>query len=185
MAVLVPVVAAPVIVYASVHEDEAGLPRLLGLMTVFVASMELLVLAGDLLTLLIAWELVGALSWALIGADWRDVDNPKRAAHAFNATRFGGIGLFLAAGAAFAGTGSLAYADLGGLSGSRLSVVAAGVLTCGAVASVQLCIDQWDRPEPGGSNAEGRHDRHSLSRWLHYSSVVLSQAVGTTPSHII
>ena len=126
MAVLVPVVAAPVIVYASVHEDEAGLPRLLGLMTVFVASMELLVLAGDLLTLLIAWELVGALSWALIGADWRDVDNPKRAAHAFNATRFGGIGLFLAAGAAFAGTGSLAYADLGGLSGSRLSVVAAG-----------------------------------------------------------
>ena len=96
-----------------------------------------------MLTLLIAWELVGALSWALIGADWRDVDNPKRAAHAFNATRFGGIGLFLAAGAAFAGTGSLAYADLGGLSGSRLSVVAAGVLVAAAAKSAQLPFAPW------------------------------------------
>ncbi|MFP5252252.1 MAG: NADH-quinone oxidoreductase subunit L [Actinomycetes bacterium] len=143
LAVLVPFVAAPVIVFAGYHEDEDGAPRLLGLMAAFVGSMQLLVLAADLLGLLIAWELVGALSWSLIGVGWRDMDNPRRAAHAFNATRLGGIGLVLAAGAAFAGTGSLSYAALGELSGPLLDVVAGGVLVAAAAKSAQLPFAPW------------------------------------------
>lgn len=143
LAVLVPLVAAPVAVYAGYHEDEDGAPRLLGLMAAFVGSMELLVLAADLLSLLIAWELVGALSWSLIGVRWRDVDNPRRAAHAFNATRSAGIGLVLAAGAAFAGTGSLSYDTLGALPGPLLDLVAAGVLVAAAAKSAQLPFAPW------------------------------------------
>lgn len=143
LAVLVPFVAAPVIVFAGYHEDDDGAPRLLGLMAAFVGSMQLLVLAADLLGLLIAWELVGALSWSLIGVRWRDMDNPRRAAHAFNATRLGGIGLVLAAGAAFAGTGSLSYAALGELPGPWLDVVAGGVLVAAAAKSAQLPFAPW------------------------------------------
>ncbi|MEO8226474.1 MAG: NADH-quinone oxidoreductase subunit L, partial [Gemmatimonadota bacterium] len=72
MAVLVPVIAAPVILYAGVTErGTAALPRLLALLVGFTGAMELLVLAADFLTLLIGWELVGACSWALIGFEWR------------------------------------------------------------------------------------------------------------------
>ena len=53
MALLVPLVAAPVLLYASFHEAERGLARLVALMTAFVGGMLLLVCAADLLTLLI------------------------------------------------------------------------------------------------------------------------------------
>ncbi|MGI8875602.1 MAG: NADH-quinone oxidoreductase subunit 5 family protein [Egibacteraceae bacterium] len=143
VAVLVPTVGLPVVAYAAVHEDAAGLPRLLGLLVAFVGAMELLVLAADLLTLLIAWELVAALSWALIGFSWGDPDNVRRAAHAFHATRAGSVGLFLAAGAALAGTGSLAYADLHALDGALLDVAAAGILLAAASKSAQLPFSPW------------------------------------------
>ena len=110
-------VTAVVVAWTAAHEPPEGLPRLLGLLTAFAGAMQLLVTAADLLTLTVGFELVAALSWLLIGHEWRRPAAPRAAAHAFNATRFGGLGLVLAAGAALAGTGSLAYADLAGLVG--------------------------------------------------------------------
>jgi len=143
MAVLVPLIAAPVTVYAVYHEAEEGRARLVGLLTAFVAAMELLVLAGDLLTLLIGWELVGVLSWALIGFEWREVAKVQAAGQAFVPTRFGDLGLFLAAGAAFAGSGSMRFDALGGLTGANLDVVAAGVLVAAVAKSGQLPFSPW------------------------------------------
>jgi len=143
MAVLVPVIAAPVAAYAAYHEPEHGLPRLVGMLTAFVGAMELLVLAEDLLTLLIGWELVGVLSWALIGFEWREVAKVQSAAQAFVPTRFGDLGLFLAAGAAFTGTGSVRFDDLGTLTGANLDVVAAGVLLAAIAKSGQLPFSPW------------------------------------------
>lgn len=144
MAVLVPAIAAPIVVYAIAAEsDDPGLTRLVGLLVTFVGAMELLVVAADLLTLLIAWELVGAISWALIGHRWRDKDRPQRAAHAFIATRLGDIGLYLAAGAAVAGTGSLAYAGLGRAGRPELDGIAAGVLLAATAKSAQLPFSPW------------------------------------------
>ena len=142
-AILVPLVAAPVVAYAASHEPPALLPRLLGLMVAFVGSMELLVLAADLLTLTIAFELVGALSWALIGAEWTDPDNPARAAHAFNATRVAGLALFLAAGATFAATGSLSYGAIASVPRPLLDVVAGAVLVAAASKSAQVPFSPW------------------------------------------
>jgi NADH-quinone oxidoreductase subunit L len=143
MAVLVPVIAVPIVAYAAYHEAEHGLARLVGLLTAFVGAMELLVLAGDLLTLLIGWELVGLVSWALIGFDWRQRTNMQSAGQAFVPTRFGDLGLFLAAGAAFAATGSLRFDALARLTGANLDVVAAGVLVAAAAKSGQLPFSPW------------------------------------------
>lgn len=143
VAVLVPGVAAVVVAWTAAHEPPQDLPRLLGLLTVFVGAMQLVVVAADLLTLVVGFELVGALSWALIGHDWRDASAPRAGAHAFNATRFGGLGLFVAAGAAFASTGSLAFDDLAGLAGAELHVVVAGVLLAAAAKSAQGPFAPW------------------------------------------
>ncbi|MEX1126692.1 MAG: proton-conducting transporter membrane subunit [Acidimicrobiia bacterium] len=145
MVVLVPVVALAVVAYAvsSMSEDRA-LARLLALLTGFVAAMELLVMAADLLTLLIGWELVGAASWALIGHDWENPGSSSSAKEAFVATRFGDLGLYIAAGAAFAATGGFGYEALASTSDRAwLGVVAGGVIVAAAAKSAQLPFSPW------------------------------------------
>ncbi len=143
VAVLVPAVAIVVTAYASVHEDVGGLPRLLGLMVAFTGAMQLVVLAADLLALTIGWELVAVCSWALIGSAWNSRDAVGKAAHAFNATRVGSIGLIVAAGAAFASTGSFAYDAIGDVPRPMLDVVAGGVLLAAMSKSAQLPFSPW------------------------------------------
>ena len=143
VAVLVPAVAAAVVVYAGVHEQDRDVPRLVGLLVAFAGVMELLVLANDLLTLLLAWELVGALSWTLIGFHGDDLRNVQLAGHAFIATRIGELGLFVAAGATYAGTGSVAYTDVAAASGPLLQITAAGILLAAAAKSAQLPFSPW------------------------------------------
>lgn len=168
VAVLVPVVAAPIVVFAAAHEPMRGLSRLVGLLVVFVGAMELLVVAEDLLTLLIGWELVGALSWGLIAHEWRRADKPRAAAHAFNTTRFGDLGLFLAAMAAFAGVGSLGYGDLGRLDGPLLHVAVAGVVLAAAAKSAQLPFCPWLFSAMGGPTP--------VSALLHAATMVAAGA---------
>lgn len=143
VALLVPLIALPVVAYAAAHEHRPGLARLIGLLVAFVGGMELLVIAADLLTLLIGWELVGACSWALIGHDWRQRSNPESGLYAFLVTRFGDLGLFLAAMAAYAGTGSFAYDALADLETPYLAVAAFGVLLSAAAKSGQVPFAPW------------------------------------------
>ncbi|MDP8977617.1 MAG: NADH-quinone oxidoreductase subunit L, partial [Actinomycetota bacterium] len=168
VAVLVPLVAAPIVVYAAAHEPRRGLPRLIGLLVVFVGAMELLVVAGDLLTLLIGWELVGAVSWGLIAHEWRQVDIPRAAAHAFNTTRFGDLGLFLAAMAAFAGVGSLGYDHLAQLDGPLLHVAVGGVVLAAAAKSAQVPFSPWLFSAMGGPTP--------VSALLHAATMVAAGA---------
>ena len=143
MVVLVPVVALAVVVYALASEAaDLRLRRLVSLLVGFVAAMELLVVAGDFLTLLLAWELVGACSWALIGHRSGEPGVAAAANQAFVATRAGDVGLYLAAAAAFAASGSFAFADLPA-AGWRLDVIAAGVLLAAAAKSAQLPFSPW------------------------------------------
>lgn len=143
VALLVPLVALPVVVYAARREDEAGLARLVGTLLLFTGAMEWLVCADDLLTLLIGWEAVGACSWALIAHQWHDPADPAAARYAFVATRLGDLGLFVAAMAAYAGAGSFAFADLGRLDALHLNLVAAGVLLAATAKSGQLPFSPW------------------------------------------
>lgn len=142
VAVLVPVVAAPVLLYAAAHERE-GVARLLAWLLAFLATMELLVVAADLLSLLIGFELVALCSWALIGHQWRDPDNARAAGRALLTVRLGDLGLVFAAGAAFGATGSLAFETLGAAPRPALDAIAAGVLLATAAKSAQLPFSPW------------------------------------------
>lgn len=143
VAILVPTIALPVALFAAAHEHRPGLTRLIALLLMFAGAMELLVIAADLLTLLIGWELVGACSWALIGHRWREVGNPGSGLYAFVTTRFGDLGLFLAAMAAFAGTGSFTYAALGQMDGPLLHVLVFGLVLSAAAKSGQVPFSPW------------------------------------------
>jgi NADH-quinone oxidoreductase subunit L len=140
---LVPVIAGIVIVYASAHENERGLRRLVGLLVLFLAGMELLLIADDFLTLLIGWEAVGACSWASIGHEWRDSEAGRSAVYAFLATRLGDLGLFVAALALFAGTGSFAFSSLSALSPGLLALVAGGAILSATAKSGQVPFAPW------------------------------------------
>lgn len=143
VAVLVAFVALPIVVYAAAHEPPDGLARLLGLLVAFVGGMQLLVIADDLLTLLIGWELVGAISWALIGHEWQRPEAPAGATQAFLATRFGDLGLFAAAGATFAATGTFGYDALFALEGAPLHLATAGIVLAAVAKSAQLPFAPW------------------------------------------
>ncbi|WP_313088738.1 proton-conducting transporter membrane subunit [Pseudomonas sp.] len=146
-ALVVPLVAAPILLYSAYHEAQTSkgqaLTRLMALLLAFVGAMQLLVLATDLLTLLIAWELVGMLSWALIAHDWSSERSVRSAAWAFLVTRFGDLGLYVAAGAAFAGIGSFDFAALAQLEGMPLQVFVVGILLACAAKSAQLPFSPW------------------------------------------
>lgn len=144
MVVLVPAVATPVVAYgAATTSTGGGRARLLALMVSFVGAMELLVVAADLLTLLIGWELIGAFSWALIGHAWRDPTTSRAASQAFTATRVGDLGLYLAAGMAFAATGSFALGGLADAGGTEQHLIAAGVVLAAAAKSAQVPFSPW------------------------------------------
>ncbi|MET1002707.1 MAG: NADH-quinone oxidoreductase subunit L [Acidimicrobiia bacterium] len=62
-------------------------------LSLFTASMLLLVVSDNTLQLLVGWELVGLCSFILIGHWWEDKPNSDAAVKAFLTTRTGDIGL--------------------------------------------------------------------------------------------
>lgn len=145
----VALVAAPILAYAGLHEpadtpaERRALARLLAVMLLFVGAMELLVLAADLLTLLLAWEIVGACSWVLIAHRWSTAAHGRDANWAFLVTRGGDLGLYLAAALLFAATGSFAYGAIGELEAGTRAVFAGGVLLAAAAKSAQVPFAPW------------------------------------------
>ena len=143
VALMVPVVALAVIFHAAQHEKSKGLGRLVGLMILFAGGMELVVVANDLLTLIMGWELIGACSWALISHKWQEIENPRSGLYAFVMTRFGDLGLFAAVMALYAGTGSFEYAGIETLEGPLQWVVAYGILLSAASKAGQVPFGTW------------------------------------------
>ncbi|RKF12265.1 NADH-quinone oxidoreductase subunit L [Roseovarius spongiae] len=143
VAITVPAVALAVLVFAAAHEEARGLARLLGLMLIFIGAMELAVVAADLLSLLIGWEVMGFCSWALIGHHWRDRANMASGRYAFVTTRLGDLGLFLALMATWGGAGALDYAALGRLEDAPLALAAFGILIAAAAKAGQGPFAPW------------------------------------------
>ncbi|HEY9558405.1 MAG TPA: proton-conducting transporter membrane subunit [Acidimicrobiales bacterium] len=169
MVVLVPAVAVPVLAYAaSAMRDDPGLVRLLALLQVFVAGMLQLVAAADLLTVLIAWEIVGACSWGLISHQWRDPTRPTAALHAFLTTRAADLGLLAAAAVALATTGSMRYDTLGELRGWPVHAVSVGILLAALAKSAQVPFSPWLFSAMAGPT--------SVSALLHSATMVAAGA---------
>jgi NADH-quinone oxidoreductase subunit L len=130
--------------------QEDGYSRFFAYMNLFVASMEILLLADNLLLLYLGWEGVGLCSYLLIGFWYRDEANGLAARKAFVVTRIGdtamALGLFLLLERL--GTldiqAVLQRAAASWRVGSGVAVVAAALLLGGALGkSAQLPLQTW------------------------------------------
>ena len=127
--------------------------RLCGYLLMFLSAVLLTLAARDLLSLLIAWELMGAASYVLIAHDLRDRRAARSASTALLTTRALDLGLYAAAGAALAGAGTLTFDGLATLSGWPLHLAALGVLAAALGKAAQLPVSFWlsramDGPSP-------------------------------------
>lgn len=146
MVVTVTAVTAAVLLFsvADIGPGEAR-ARFFGLMLLFCGAMLTTVTATTLPVLLMAWEVMGATSWALIGYWWRDPERGDAANTAFLTTRAADLGLYLAAGAALASgqVGSLALDELPDATGAWSAVITAGVIAAAFGKSAQLPFSFW------------------------------------------
>ncbi|MFG2472908.1 NADH-quinone oxidoreductase subunit L [Streptomyces canus] len=146
MAVTVTAVTTAVLLFsvADIGPAEAR-ARFFGLMLLFAGAMLTTVTATTLPVLLMAWEVMGATSWALIGYWWRDPERGHAANTAFLTTRAADLGLYLAAGAALASgqAGSLALDELPDATGAWSAVITAGVIAAAFGKSAQLPFSFW------------------------------------------
>jgi hydrogenase-4 component B len=103
------------------HETAPG--RVLPFYPLFVASMNLVVLADDGFSFLLAWEFMSVSSWALVLTHHHDADN-RRAAYIYLVmASFGTLALLLAFGLLAGGTGDYAFADIRAGGGTLPAVV--------------------------------------------------------------
>ncbi|SCF09762.1 NADH:ubiquinone oxidoreductase subunit 5 (chain L)/Multisubunit Na+/H+ antiporter, MnhA subunit [Micromonospora purpureochromogenes] len=144
-ALLAPMLAVVtlLVLAAAAGEIRRSQARFHGLMLLFAASAALTVTAATLPTLLFAWEIMGAASYALIGFWWRDEDRVSAGLTAFVTTRSADLGLYVAAGAALAGGAGLALADLPHSSPGWRHVIAAGILAAALGKAAQLPLSFW------------------------------------------
>lgn len=125
---------------------EAGFHRFFLAMCLFLAGMQLIVLAGNALLTLVGWELAGISSLLLIGYAWQRPVATGNALFAFVANRVGDAGLILALALAAWWFGSFEWPDLAGH--GRLPTLTARLLAFGFVVaalakSAQLPFTPW------------------------------------------
>ncbi|WP_369145912.1 NADH-quinone oxidoreductase subunit L [Streptomyces sp. R44] len=107
VAVLVGVVATCVQIYSTGYlRDDPRYPSYAALVSLFTSAMLLVVYSGDLMVLLVGWEIMGICSYFLVGHYWETPEARSASLKAFLVTKLGDvpflIGLF--ALAADAGT---------------------------------------------------------------------------------
>ncbi|MFH8279927.1 MULTISPECIES: NADH-quinone oxidoreductase subunit 5 family protein [unclassified Streptomyces] len=145
MVVTVAAVTTAVLAFArgefAAHENKG---RFFGLMLLFAGAMLVTVTATTLPPLLMAWEVMGATSWALIGYWWRQPERAEAADVAFLTTRAADLGLYLAAGAALAGgVGSLRLDALPHADAPWPHVITGGIVVAALGKSAQLPFSFW------------------------------------------
>ncbi|GGM09684.1 proton-conducting transporter transmembrane domain-containing protein [Nakamurella endophytica] len=144
-ALVLPAVAAVallVLVFAG-GDIRGATGRFFGLMLLFSAAVTVTVTAATLPTLLVAWEVMGATSYALIGFRWRRSHDVAAGETAFLTTRLADLGLYAAAAAALAGGAGWALADLPAAPGGWVHVAAGGVLVAALGKAAQLPFSFW------------------------------------------
>jgi NADH-quinone oxidoreductase subunit L len=136
------VLPAALIVAAAEPDLRTG--RFHGLMLLFTAGMLATVTATTLPPLLMAWEVMGATSWALIGHRLGDSGAARAGTVAFLTTRTADLGLYVAAGAMLAGgDGTMALDGLGHLDGVWLHVAVGGFTVAALGKAAQLPFSFW------------------------------------------
>src|SRR5690606_23598217 len=129
VALAVGAVALAVQVYSVSYlgEDQRYVPYA-AQVSLFTAGMLLVVVAGDLIVLLVGWEVMGICSYLLIAHDRRLPEAPGAAVKAFLVTRVGDVGFWLGVILLGVHAGSFRIAEV-------LAAVGAGALSGGVVTA--------------------------------------------------
>jgi len=123
--------------------------RYFAYMALFVFSMLLLVMGGNLLLLLVGWGLVGLASYLLIGFDHHRPAAVAAAKKAFVMNTIGDAAMALALFLAIAKVGSLDYGTVfeaaanGRLSDTVAALIALGLLAGAVAKSAQIPLHTW------------------------------------------
>ncbi|SDY78535.1 NADH dehydrogenase subunit L [Micromonospora pattaloongensis] len=134
VALAVGVVALAVQVYSVAYlSEDDRYPPYAAQVGLFTAAMLLVVVAGDLIMLLVGWEVMGICSYLLIGHDRRLPEAPRAAVKAFLVTRVGDVGFLLGIGLLGIAAGSFRIADV-------LAVVGAGEIDGAALTAAGLLL---------------------------------------------
>jgi NADH-quinone oxidoreductase subunit L len=113
--------------------------------SLFTAAMLLVVVAGDLIMLLVGWEVMGICSYLLIAHDRRLPEAPAAAMKAFLVTRVGDVGFLLGIAVLGIGAGSFRIADVlaHGYGTATLTVACLLLLAGVAGKSAQFPLHTW------------------------------------------
>ena len=170
LAAVVAIVALLVLVYAVGYmSGEGGQVRFYAGMSFFAGAMATLVLAGDWLLLLVAWELIGLASYLLIGFWFERPGVPGAATRAFLTTRAADLGLYLGVFTLIGASGTSAIAPtlaVGGAAGT----VAALLLALAALGKAgQVPFHGWLQDAMAGPTP--------VSALLHSATLVAAGAI--------
>ncbi|MDY6980185.1 MAG: proton-conducting transporter membrane subunit [Pseudomonadota bacterium] len=155
MAVVIAGISLVVHVYSLRYmAEETGYGRFFVLLDLMTATLLVMVAAGDLLTLLIAWHLVGVLLYFLLGQNTRDVSAYRYAFWTNITYRIGDLPLLIAAVLLYQayGTGSLSilFEQINTNPGTHqvlgwplMDVVAALIALAAFARSAQFLLHTW------------------------------------------
>ncbi|MCX4818673.1 NADH-quinone oxidoreductase subunit L [Streptomyces sp. NBC_01142] len=148
VAVLVGFVASCVQIYSTGYlRDDPRYPSYAALVSLFTSAMLLVVYSGDLMVLLVGWEIMGICSYFLVGHYWETPEARAASLKAFLVTKLGDvpflIGLFALAvdAGTFRITGILGSVATGGLENPTL--IALLLLAGVAGKSAQFPLHTW------------------------------------------
>ncbi|MFG3681397.1 NADH-quinone oxidoreductase subunit L [Micromonospora chalcea] len=154
VATAVAVVALAVQVYSigylrrGPHDDmdvDHRYPPYAAQLSLFTAAMLTVVVSGDLIMLLVGWEVMGICSYLLIAHDRRLPEAPGAAVKAFLVTRVGDVGFLLGIALLGVGAGSFRIADVLAHDYGAGTLTAACLLLLAGVAgkSAQFPLHTW------------------------------------------
>ncbi|MET8684167.1 NADH-quinone oxidoreductase subunit L [Streptomyces sp. NPDC004732] len=148
VAVLVGVVASCVQIYSTGYlREDPRYPSYAALVSLFTSAMLLVVYSGDLMVLLVGWEIMGICSYFLVGHYWETPEARAASLKAFLVTKLGDVPFLIGLFALAADTGSfrittiLATVADGGL--NHPTVIALLLLAGVAGKSAQFPLHTW------------------------------------------
>jgi NADH-quinone oxidoreductase subunit L len=167
---VVATVATFVLVYAVGYmRKDPEKARFFSTMLLFVAAMQALVLAGDWITLLGAWELIGFSSYLLIGFWYGRTGVASAATRAFIYTRSADLGLYFGIFVLIAAAGSSEISVTLSTTGP-LATIAGLLLLVGAIGkSAQVPLQDWLQRAMAGPTP--------VSALLHSATLVAAGAI--------
>ncbi|MEU1085305.1 NADH-quinone oxidoreductase subunit L [Streptomyces sp. NPDC005576] len=148
VAVLVGLVATCVQVYSLAYlRDDPRYPSYAALVSLFTSAMLLVVYSGDLMVLLVGWEIMGICSYFLVGHYWETPEARAASLKAFLVTKLGDVPFLIGIFALAADTGTFRITGILGAVGNggldHPTLIALLLLAGVAGKSAQFPLHTW------------------------------------------